>query len=107
MNDKVQVHPLTIVLGHPDDKVSLLQRLVIGSGLIFDLHKSGHKCTNIYKKFSCDICECKDKPLCKAIKLFIKLEREYYLLQIYNIIFRYSRMERVEKKQPQIQGNLF
>lgn len=83
------------------------ERLNKGIQVISDLHKSGHRCTNIYKKFSCTICECKDKPLCKAIKLFIKLEREYYLLQICDIISRYSQMERPEKKQPEIQMKLF
>lgn len=73
------------------NKTRVLSRLEYGSKFIYDLHKSGAKCTNIYRKFSCDVCETIDKPLCKAVKLFIKLEREYYLLQIYDVLLKYIK----------------
>lgn len=97
--------PESLNLTQPVSQIA--HRLAVGSEFVYNLHKSGARCTNIFKKYSCDICESSEKPLCKAIKLFIKLEREYYLLQIYDIILRYSQIERPEKKEPEIQMNLF
>lgn len=84
---------------------SLHDRLLIGSKFVYSLNKSGHKCTNIFNKYNCEDCD-GIKELCKAVKLFIKLEREYYLLQIYDIITRYILQVR-EVKNPTYQMNLF
>jgi hypothetical protein len=102
--------PESLTLSHFLSEVA--HRLEVGSGIIYDLSIAGQRCTNIYRKFSCDVCENMDKPLCKAIKLFIKLEREYYLLTILELIREIVRRKEEfpewakEQRKPQIKDQM-
>jgi hypothetical protein len=101
----------------------LITRLCAGSELIYRLNIAGYKCSNVFDRYNCEDCilpvniftgELKGE-LCTACKLFFKLEREYYILRILQLIEEMVKqkeekpewMKTKKEKTAEIQMNLF
>lgn len=80
-------------LAHP--RFILIGRIESGLSYIMELHKSGAKCSNLLKKFSCSKCE-ENENLCKAIRKVEELELQYYKLTILEIVILYK--EKIENE---------
>lgn len=104
--------------GSIDDLISRLER---GSRVIYDLNIAGHKCVNIFHKYDCEDCilpvniftgELKGE-LCTATKLFYKLERQYLLLRILQLVQEITKTKEWKpewagtQKKAEVQMKLF